>query len=111
MATPFNLAQIANQESFRMRVDYYMQKGAIAVLAESGGTAGHAERAAYADTVVEGTASVKRHALAALTNATVAAVGDLGIPAEGGFGISDNDLEFAVNEMWNGMSKYESGGA
>ena len=109
MAIPYKLGLIAEQGTFQVRVDYYMQKAAIAVLAEAIATAGHADRAAYADEVVSGSASVKRHALAALTNGALSAAGDLSITADGGFGISDGDLEFAINEMWNAMSKYESG--
>ena len=109
MAIPYELGLIAEQGTFQVRVDYYMQKAAIAIQSEALVTAGHTERAAYADEVVGGSASIKRHALAALTNGALAAAGDLSITADGGFGISDGDLEFAINEMWNAMSKYESG--
>lgn len=109
MAIPYELGLIAKMDTFLVRVDYFMQKAAIAVQAELLTTLGHTERAAYADLVVEGSASIYQHALAALTNSTVAAAGDLAVTVDGGFGIEDSDLEFAVNEMWNAMSKYESG--
>jgi len=110
MATPFDLNKIAQDKQFQRRVEYYMTKGAIAVLAEAPATLGNSERSDYADTVVTGIASVFDHGLAATTNATVAAAGNISTsPETGGFGISDSDLEFSVNEMWNAMSKFDSG--
>ncbi len=109
MAIPYDLYSIARHETFQRRVIYYMTKGAVAVVAESAATAGHAVRDAYANTVLDGTASILSHALAALTNATVATAADITVPLDGGYGISDSDLEFAVNEMWNAMSGHETG--
>lgn len=108
MADSISISRIARHPRFQDRVDFYMAKGAIAVMAESTGTTGHAARVTYAKSVLDGTASVLEHATAALTNATLTANADDTVDNHG---ITDSDLEFAVNEMWNAMSGVETGGA
>ncbi len=108
-ASPWQLHQIAENSDFQRRVKYYMQKGAVAVLSEALVTAGHTERVAYATTAVNGSALAFEHAIAGLTNATLVTNADFNAPVSGAFGISDSDLEFAVNEMWNAMSGFSSG--
>lgn len=108
MAASITLSRVARHPRFQERVDYYMSKGAIAVMAESTSVSGHADRVVYAKSVLDGSASILEHATAALTNATVAAAATLDADDHG---ISDGDLEFAVNEMWNAMSGVETGGA
>ena len=109
MAIPFDLHRIARTENFQQRVSYFMSKGAVAVIAELLTILGHDLRVTYSNSVLGGSASVFNHALAALTNSTLSAAADPDLPADGGYGISDNDLEFAVNEMWNAMSGVETG--
>lgn len=107
MATGSELASVARSVKMQRRTEYYMTKGAVAVIAEAPATVGHADRVTYAKSVLDGTASAHRHTLAALTNATVAAAVDPGATPD--FGVTDNDLEFAVNEHWNAMSGVETG--
>ncbi len=107
--TAWEAASVARNEGFQRRVGYYMTKGAVAVIAEAPATDGHAARKTYADTVLDATASTLLHGLAALGNATVVAGGDASLSENGGFGIADNDLEFAINEHWNAMSGHETG--
>lgn len=109
MASANHLHKIASNSEFQRRVKYYMTKGAVDVIAESIATVGHASRVAYSNGVLDGSASVLEHALAALCNATVAAAADPTLSQDGGFGITDNDLEFAINEHWNAMSGVETG--
>jgi hypothetical protein len=104
-------ATVAENSDFQKRVKYFMQKGAVAVLAEVQTTANHVARSAYAATVVDGTASVLQHAIAVLANETLFSGGDITLQNEGGFGITDSDLEFAVNEHWNAMSGVSHGPA
>lgn len=98
--------QVARHSRFQNRVQFYMVKGAVAVLAEAIATEGHASRVSYANEVLDGTASVLQHATAALTNSTLFAAATL---EQADHGITDSDLEFAVNEMWNAMSGVETG--
>ena len=58
MATPYELSEIAKHSTFRQRVKYYMQKNAVAVLAEPSSTPGYQKRTNYADDVIDGSASV-----------------------------------------------------
>jgi hypothetical protein len=102
MATYDTMATIAQQTAFLRRVGYCLNKAAIAVMAEDAGTAGHAERVVYAKEVLDGTANVANAANAVVTNATLTTNGDLASPPL--FGISDSDLEFTVNSMFNAFA-------
>jgi hypothetical protein len=102
MASFDEMATIATQTTFLRRVKYAANKAAIAVMAEDAGTASHAERVVYAKTVLDGTASVQDYANAVVTNSTLTAAGD--ISSSPLHGISDNDLEFTVNSMFNAMA-------
>ena len=108
MADSITLSRVARHPRFQDRVDFMLAKAAISVLSESTSTEGHADRVVYAKSVLDGSASVLEHATAALTNATLTAAATLDADDHG---ISDSDLEFAVNEMWNAMSGVETGGA
>ena len=70
-------------------------------MAEDAGTTNHAERVVYAINVLEGTASVGEAAKAVVTNATLTAAGD---SDAADMGITDNDLEFTVNSMFNAFA-------
>lgn len=102
MATFEVMADIAANKTFQNRVEYCLKKAAVAVMAELAGTANHAERVVYASKVLDGQASVIEAAKAAVTNPTLTAGGDIG--AGPLFGISDNDLEFTVNSMFNAFA-------
>ena len=106
-AASTTLHAIASSAKFKDRTNYYMVKAAIAVKSETLATAGHSERSIYADNVLDAEADIFEHALASLTNGTLAAAAD--ITDSDQHGITDSDLEFAVNEMWNAMSGFDSG--
>lgn len=86
---------VARNGGFQERVKYFLQKAALAVMAEVNTTAAHAARVVYAKVVLTGDASVPEAAVAVVTNATVAAAG---------FNVTDNDLEFTVNSVFNALA-------
>lgn len=87
--------EVANEEGFQRRVKHFMQKAALAVMAEAGSTAFHTERVAFAKSVLDGTASVYEYAVGVVTNSTV---------ASNGLATTDGDLEFTVNSMFTAFS-------
>lgn len=91
----------ANDIGKQRRVKHFMQKAAIDVIGEAGGTPGHAERLVYAKLVLDGTASVSEYAKGVVTNATISASIDSGVDP------SDSDLEFTVNSMFNDFAGYD----
>lgn len=94
--------ELAKDEGFQRRVKHFMQKAAIAVMAELLNTTGHNDRVIYAKKVLDGSASTTEYAIAVVTNSTVAAAGE---------SVSDNDLEFTVNSMFTAFSGFETGAA
>ena len=102
MASYDTMATIATQVAFLRRVEYCLKKSAVAVMAEDAQTANHAERVVYAKEVLDGTASVPEASSAVVTNSTLTTNGDLS--AGPLFGISDSDLEFTVNSMYNALA-------
>ena len=102
MGTYDEMATIAANNSFLRRVEYCMKKAAIDVMAESSGTASHTERVAYANNILGGSASVPAYALSVVTNSTITASADISNNPD--FGISDSDLDFTVNSMYNAMA-------
>lgn len=102
MASYDTMLTIALQTAFLRRVEYCAKKAAVAVMAEDAGTTNHAERVVYAKSILEGDASLQEYAKAVVTNSTLTTNGDLDSPPL--FGISDNDLEFTVNSMFNAMA-------
>lgn len=101
MADYVEMASIAMSSQFKQRVEYCLKKAAVAIMAEDAGTANHAERVVYANKVLDGTASVVEAAKAVVTNATLTASGD---SDAANMGISDGDLEFTVNSMFNAFA-------
>lgn len=100
MSVSSDSMHVSQETQFVERVKYFMQKAAIAIMAESLSTSGHNERAAYAARVLDGTASSMDFTVAVLTNSTVAAAGSAA---------TDSDLEFTVNSMFNAFAGFESG--
>jgi hypothetical protein len=101
MASFYTMGKIADHQAFQARVCYCITKAAVAVMAEDAQTPNHAERVAYAKAVLSGAASVAEYSRAVVTNSTLTANG-VDDPAL--FGISDGDLEFTVNSMFNAMA-------
>lgn len=94
MSASTNMTAARNPD-FIDRVKLYLQKAAVAVMAEAGDAAGHALRVAYAGKVLAGTASAREAAIAVMTNGTVAA-NELAAP--------DGDIEFAVDSMFDALA-------
>lgn len=101
MATYSEMASIAGSSQFQNRVEYCLKKAAVAVMAEDAGTTNHTDRVTYAVKVLDGSASVGEAAKAVVTNATLTASGD---SSATNMGISDSDLEFTVNSMFNAFA-------
>lgn len=101
MATFAQLGTIATQAEYQQRVGYAMGVAAAAVYAESGGTAGHALRAAFATKVANGTYSLSSAAIMVLSNSTIAAEA---VVTGSGNSIPDSDIQFSVNSLWNVMA-------
>ena len=102
MASYTDMMWISEQPTTRKRVEYCLNKAAVAIMAEASGTANHAERVTYSISVLDGEASVKQATVAAMTNSTLTAAGDTQAPPN--FGLSDNDLEFTVNSLINALA-------
>lgn len=102
MASYNEMQLIAADANFQRRVLYCLKKAAVAVMAEDAETGNHAERVVYAKSVLEGTAGAAEAAKAIVTNSTITAGADpTTLP---GFDISDGDLEFTVNSMFNAFA-------
>ena len=98
MATSDLASRVATETEWLARVKFYMQKSAIAVMAELGSVANHTERVAYAKKVLDGTASIVEYSFGVVTNSTVlAAISD----SLDDNGVIDADLEFTVNSLFN----------
>ena len=83
------------ERGFQRQVEYFMKKAAIAVMSEDTGTTNHAERVLFAKEVLNGTASVRAFAVGVATNATIATA------ISNGSDVSDSDVEFTVNSIYN----------
>lgn len=86
--------KIHNNDEFRMKVEHEMIAAAIATMAEDDATAGHAERVAYAQTILDGSASVQQMAKGVATNATIKT--HLSNATD-----YTSDLAFVVNSLFN----------
>lgn len=92
----------AKSEAMLLKVKSFMQEKALAVLnTEALATAGHAERVAYAKTVLAGTANVAEMSIAVCVNPSISATIDAGnIPPDG-------DLQYAVYDNFDAFAGYE----
>jgi hypothetical protein len=95
---------VAGQEVFQSRVKFFMQKASIAVMSEAGTTAGHGQRVNLASKILGGLSNPFEYALAVLSNSTLFAEGTV---ANGTNGISDSDLEFAINSMFSAFAGFD----
>ena len=87
-----------SEPDFRSRVEYLVVKAAVAVTTESPLTENHAERLVLAHLILDGSLGyVTRFALGALTNPTLLA-------ANNHAAITDNDLEFTINSIYNSFA-------
>lgn len=91
-------SQFAATADFQNTVKYFMQKAAIAVMAESDATNNHAARLNLARKILSGQASIYEYAYAVVTNSTIGGYVDTSAA------IPDADLEFTVNSMFDAFS-------
>lgn len=96
--TQFELSQIARSNDFKSRIEYLMVKAAVAKL---NGEAPTAADILLGQRILKGQESVALWAVAAVTNASIAA----GAHQLDGSTITDNDLEFTVNSLWSAFAK------
>jgi len=78
---------------FKDKVNYYMVKAAIAVMAEEVATEHHEKRVDLASRILRGSFSVEAYALGVTTNAAIKGKIDAGTSY-------DADLEFTVNSLF-----------
>ena len=97
---------IAESETFQARVQIYMHKAAHAVYSEGGAVANHALRIALADKILAGESDKRLWAYSVMTNATLQTNGNV-TDASGLNGISDSDLEFTINSVYNAFAGAE----
>ena len=102
MASANAMKRIADEQEFLRNVTFFVYKAAIAVMAEAAITANHAVRVVYAKKILDGTASLTFYANAVVSNSTLQAAADHNAPPN--FGMSDDDLEFTVNSIFNAMA-------
>ena len=102
MADYDDLITIAGNNGFQNRVKYALTQAAISVYNEQSSTTGHAARVAYASGIIQGNYNLASAALAILTNASIAAEATLSSAPD--FAISDSDIQFAVNSLWNTLA-------
>lgn len=101
MATSVEAVGVADMQRFKDRVNFYVIKAAVAVMAEDNLTANHSERVVFANKVFTSDYDLEQYVAAVLTNATV--LSNLDVIADNN-GITDGDLEFTVNSMYNAFA-------
>lgn len=99
-------AQIAEANGFQDRVRLFVHKAAHAVYSEGGAVANHALRIALADKILIGDVNIRLWAYSCMTNATLQTNGQVE-DANNVNGISDSDLEFVVNSIYNAYAGAE----
>ena len=99
-------AALAAHTPFQTRVDYFLKKQAVTVIAEAIGTAKHDQRVVFSREIFKGRVRVYDIALAVTTNGTVAATIAAKDEATANADISDNDLSYVVQtEMFNAFAE------
>jgi hypothetical protein len=88
---------IARCEAFTNRVEYFMVKAALAILAGETPTSADI---LLGQKILDGTEPVHQWSLGVLGNATIMA----GAHDDDGKTITDGDIEFAVNSLWTAFS-------
>lgn len=101
MATAREAMLVANSQAYQDRIRFFVHKGAIAIMSEDVGTANHAERVTFANTVLAGEANIGGMATATVSDATVQAAIDVDATDNG---VSDTALENAVNARLNAFA-------
>lgn len=97
----------AETPNFQRRIRYCLVKTAMAVLAESINTAGHADRVVYAKKIIGGGYDVIAAGLAVLTDTNLKASGNLS--NQDTFGLNDTEVQTAVDLQFSALAGVESG--
>jgi hypothetical protein len=98
-------AALADLRDFQVRVDYYLKKKAVEVMAESDETTNHADRVVFSREVFDGRVRIYDIALAVTTNASIASTIGTKDAATANTDIVDNDLSYVVmTEMFNAFA-------
>ena len=97
---------IAESDTFQSRVQIYMHKAAHAVYAEGGAVGNHALRIALADKILAGESDRVLWSYSCMTNSTLQTSGAVE-DSNNLNGISDSDLEFVVNSVYNAFAGAE----
>jgi hypothetical protein len=93
-----DIVTAASDPMFYTRVAFIALKAAQNVASEDPATTNHANRVAYANKIFRGDDKgllIALHIVA--SNPTIAAA----LESSGGSAVSDNDIEFAMNSIWN----------
>jgi len=103
MAISLNCMNRAKDKNgFQAKIKYFMQKASLAVLGEELPIGDeHVARVAYANDILDGTASIYEYAVGVVTNATIATT------INGGSEPTDSELEFAVNSMFSDFAGWD----
>lgn len=101
MATSVEAVQVIKLGQFQRRVNYYVVKAAVAVMAEDPLTANHAERVAFANKVFVSDYNLDQYTSAVTSNPTILAGLSISDPDNG---VVDGDLEFVVNSAFNAFA-------
>ena len=102
MANAGDLLTIARNQRFQDRVNYYLNKAAIAVMAEAANTASHQNRVFYSRKILGGGINMQDIAIDVATNATIAAEAVLATTPD--YAVPDSDIEFVVNSLFNALA-------
>ena len=99
-------ATLAAYGDFQVRVDYFLKKKAVEIMAESDATAMHAERVVFSREIFKGRVRIYDIALAVTTNGSIATAVGTKDAATANTDISDNDLSYVVmTEMFNAFAE------
>lgn len=101
MATSLEVASAIRDQRLIDRVNFFVLKAAVAVMSEDNTTASHAERVTFANKVFILDYNLPQYVSAVLTNSTNLTNLDL---TQDNHGISDSDMEFTVNSMYNAFA-------
>lgn len=98
--------ELGRNSHFERRVHACAVETALQVMAEDPATANHAARAAFAVDVLNGTNDGRfQMLLAVATNPTILATVTKGPASEAGVAdISDGDIEYQLEQVWNALS-------
>ena len=106
MATFNELASIAHSSAFQSRVEAAMHKVALEVMVEDASVPDHSERATYAMTILDGGGKPGEYTKSVVMEQSIADVAVPGVSPE--YGISDAELESAVNAIYNAKAGIHS---